>query len=203
MRRLAAGDALVIATHNRGKLEEFRQMLAPYGLVLSCNADHGLGEPDETEESFAGNARIKARAATLATGLPALADDSGLEVDALGGQPGVRTADWAETPLGRDFGMAMKKVHDALEAVSAPEPRAARFCSTLVLCWPDGSEAVYEGIAPGRIVWPPRGAQGHGFDPVFLPDGHDRTFAEMEAAEKNAISHRARSFAAFVAGSLG
>lgn len=203
MRKLGRGDALLVATHNRGKLEEFRALLAPYGLILTCNNDHGLGAPEETEATFVGNARIKAHAAARATGLPALADDSGIEVAALGGQPGVHTADWAETPEGRDFMFAMRRTWEALEAAQAPEPRLARFCSTLVLAWPDGTDVVYEGHAPGRIVWPPRGQLGHGYDPIFMPEAHDETFAEMGAEAKNRISHRGRSLAAFVAGSIG
>ncbi|TFL17560.1 RdgB/HAM1 family non-canonical purine NTP pyrophosphatase [Jannaschia formosa] len=189
------GDTLLIATHNAGKLEEFSAMLAPLGIACRSNADYDLPEPEETEETFVGNARIKARAAVTATGLPALADDSGLEVDALDGQPGVHTADWAETGQGRDFGQAMERAHAALVAKGAPQPWTARFRATLVLLWPDGTEAVFEGTAPGHLVWPIRGQTGHGYDPMFVPDGHDRTFAEMPLEEKNAISHRADALA--------
>ena len=189
-------SSLLVATHNGGKLAEFRALLAPLGVTVRGAAEMGLAEPEETEESFVGNARIKARAAVEATGLPALADDSGLEIDALGGAPGVRTADWAETPDGRDFARAMRRAWDALEAAGAPEPRTARFRCTLVLLRPDGAEDVFEGTLPGRIVWPPRGAHGHGYDPIFVPDGHDRTLGEMEPDEKNALSHRARALAA-------
>ncbi|MDB2407420.1 non-canonical purine NTP pyrophosphatase [Jannaschia sp.] len=185
------GETLLIATHNAGKLEEFSALFAPMGIACRSNADFGLPEPEETETTFLGNARIKARAAVAATGLPALADDSGLEIDALDGAPGVLTADWAETPDGRDFGLAMRRAHDALVACGAEEPWTARFCATLVLLWPDGTEAVFEGTAPGHLVWPIRGATGHGYDPMFVPDGHSRTFAEMPFEEKNAISHRA------------
>ena len=202
MRRLTGGR-LLLATHNEGKVEEMRALLAPHGVTLASNADHGLPEPDETEDSFLGNARIKAHAAARATGLPALADDSGIAVDALGGAPGVRTADWAEGPGGRDFMRAMTRAHDALLAASAPEPWTARFVSVLVLAWPDGHEERFEGRAEGRVVWPPRGAMGHGYDPVFVPQGHQRTFAEMTAAEKNALSHRGRSVRAFVEACLG
>lgn len=184
---------LLIATHNAGKLAEFRALLAP--LALRSAGEMGLPEPVETEDSFAGNARIKARAGMAATGLCTLGDDSGIEIDALDGAPGVRTADWAETPAGRDFDMAMRRAWDALEARAAPEPRTARFRCTLVLMWPDGSEAVFEGALEGRIAWPPRGSQGHGYDPIFLPDGHDRTLGEMSADEKNRLSHRARALA--------
>ncbi len=194
---------LLLATHNRGKVEEVRALLAPHGVTLTSNADHALPEPEETEDSFLGNARIKARAAARATGLPALADDSGLEVDALGGAPGVRTADWAETPQGRDFGLAMARAHEALLASGAPEPWTARFVSVLVLAWPDGREQSFEGRAEGRVVWPPRGPLGHGYDPVFVPEGHERTFAEMTAEEKNALSHRGKSIRAFAEACLG
>ncbi|WP_179381403.1 non-canonical purine NTP pyrophosphatase [Jannaschia marina] len=190
MRRFE-GKELLIATHNLGKLDEFRALLAPYGITCRSNRDFDLPEPEETEETFAGNARIKARAAVAATGLPALADDSGIEIEALDGQPGVHTADWAETPDGRDFLQAMTRAWDALEARNAPEPRRARFCATLLLMWPDGHEEVFEGHVAGRLVWPIRGETGHGYDPMFQPDGYERTFAEMDPAEKNAISHRA------------
>lgn len=200
MTRRFDAPELLIATHNRGKLEEIADLLAPYGVKVSSNADHGLPEPEETETTFVGNARIKARAAMKATGLPALADDSGIEVEALGNAPGVYTADWAETPNGRDFNMAMTRTWTELEAVNAPEPRRARFCCTLVLIWPDGHEEVFEGAMPGRIVWPIRGDQGHGYDPIFQPDGYDQTFGEMDRWEKNRISHRADAFAKLVKG---
>lgn len=190
MRRFE-GREILIATHNAGKLEEFRALLAPFGITCRSNADYGLPEPPETEETFVDNARIKARAAVLATGLPALADDSGIEVDGLGGEPGVHTADWAETPGGRDFGVAMTRVRQELVSSKATEPFGARFRAMLVLLWPDGYEEIFEGQVKGRIVWPMRGAIGHGYDPIFQPDGHDRTFAEMSADEKNRLSHRA------------
>ena len=199
MRRFE-GDRLVIATHNRGKLEEIAALLEPYGVSLTSNADHGLPEPEETEESFAGNARIKAHAAARATGLPALADDSGLSVEALGGAPGVHTADWAETPQGRDFEMAMRRTWEALEAIDAPAPRRAKFCCTLVLAWPDGHDEVFAGEMPGQLVWPMRGDQGHGYDPIFQPEGYDVTFGEMDRWKKNEISHRADAFAKLIAG---
>ncbi|MFZ3580703.1 RdgB/HAM1 family non-canonical purine NTP pyrophosphatase [Loktanella sp. DJP18] len=194
------GTQLVIATHNAGKLEEIADLLSPYGVTLTSNADHGLPEPDETEETFVGNARIKAHAAAKATGLPALADDSGIEIDGLNGAPGVRTADWAETPAGRDFGIAMQRAWDALEAANAAFPRTARFCCTLVLAWPDGHDEVFPGVMPGQIVWPPRGGQGHGYDPIFQPEGSNVTFGEMDRWEKNRISHRADAFAKLLAG---
>jgi XTP/dITP diphosphohydrolase len=194
------GKELVIATHNNGKLEEIADLLSPYGVTLTSNADHGLPEPDETETTFVGNARIKAHAAAKATGLPALADDSGLMIDGLGGAPGVYTADWAETPNGRDFGMAMQRALDELEAVDAPAPRTAQFCCTLVLAWPDGHDEVFPGLMPGQIVWPARGDQGHGYDPIFQPEGYAVTFGEMDRWEKNKISHRADAFAKLLAG---
>ena len=185
---------LLIATHNKGKLEEIIRLLEPYGIEIVSNAELGLPEPEETEDNFVGNARIKAHAAAKASGLPALADDSGIEVDALGGAPGVYTADWAETPNGRDFPMAMTKVWDKLEAMNAPSPRTARFCSTLVLAWPDGHDEVFESTVEGQCVWPMRGDEGHGYDPMFMPDGYDITFGEMDRWEKNKISHRAKAF---------
>lgn len=203
MTRRLSEPAIVVATHNPGKLEEIAALLAPYGISVSSNADHGLPEPDETEDTFVGNARIKAHAAAAATGLPALADDSGIEIDGLDGRPGVHTADWAETPDGRDFVMAMERAWAELEAAQAPEPRTARFCCTLVLAWPDGQDAVFEGRMPGRIVWPMRGENGHGYDPIFQPDGHEQTFGEMDRWEKNRISHRADAFARFVTACLG
>lgn len=193
MRRFT-GDRLLVATHNRGKLEEIGHLLEPLGISVVGAAELDLAEPEETETTFVGNARIKAHAAAKATGLPALADDSGLSVDALAGAPGVHTADWAETGSGRDFGMAMERVWQELEAQGAPEPRTARFRCTLVLAWPDGHDEVFEGEVPGRIVWPGRGTQGHGYDPIFQPVGFDVTFAEMDRWQKNRISHRGRAF---------
>lgn len=185
---------LLVATHNAGKLDEMRAMFAPLGVEVVGAAQMGLAEPDETETTFVGNARIKARAAMEATGLPVLADDSGITVDGLDGAPGVYTADWAETPNGRDFMQAMQRTWDELEARGVPEPRAAQFRATLLMLWPDGHEELFEGVAPGRLVWPPRGQLGHGYDPVFVPEGGTRTYAEMTADEKNAISHRAEAF---------
>ncbi|MFD1195131.1 RdgB/HAM1 family non-canonical purine NTP pyrophosphatase [Seohaeicola saemankumensis] len=202
MRRFS-GDRLLVATHNKGKLEEIADLLAPFDVKVVGAADLNLPEPDETETTFIGNARIKAHAAAQVTGLPALADDSGIAIDALGGAPGVYTADWAETPNGRDFIMAMTRAHDALEAANAPYPRRAQFCCTLVLAWPDGHDEVFEGVMPGQVVWPMRGDQGHGYDPIFQPDGYDQTFAEMDRWEKNRISHRADAFRKLVAGCFG
>ena len=196
---LMPGARLLVATHNAGKLEEMRALLAPLGVGVLSAGEMGLDEPEETEDSCLGNARIKAHAAARATGLPALADDSGLEVAALDGAPGVRTADWAETPAGRDFGLAMRRAHEALIARGAAQPWRARFRCTLVLAWPDGRDAVFEGSAEGQLVWPIRGAEGHGYDPMFLPDGERQTFAEMSPERKNANSHRAQALAALVA----
>ncbi|SDW11427.1 XTP/dITP diphosphohydrolase [Roseicitreum antarcticum] len=200
--RKFAGDTLLVATHNAGKLEEIMGLLAPFGIKAVSAREKGLPEPAETETTFVGNARLKAHAAARATGLPALADDSGLEVAALNGAPGVYTADWAETPDGRDFVMAMQKTHSALEEVKAEHPWTARFCCTLVLAWPDGEDRVFTGTVDGQLVWPRRGADGHGYDPMFQPDGHAQTFAEMPFAQKNGISHRARAFEAFIAGCI-
>lgn len=193
------GRRLLVATHNAGKLEEIADLLEPYGVEVVSAAAFGLPEPDETEDSFVGNARIKAHAASKATGLPALADDSGICVEALDGAPGVYTADWAETPTGRDFTLAMTRTWEACEAVDAPHPRLAQFRCTLVLAWPDGTDFVFEGQVSGRLVWPMRGALGHGYDPMFQPDGYDLTFAEMELSAKGQISHRADAFRKFVA----
>ncbi len=200
-RRLEAGR-LVVATHNAGKLEEIRHLLAPYPITVVSAGELGLPEPEETENTFLGNARIKAHAAAAASGLPALADDSGIEVDALDGAPGVHTADWAETPHGRDFVQAMTRTWEALEARNAPYPRTARFRCTLVLAWPDGVEEVFEGKIEGQCVWPMRGEQGHGYDPMFQPAGMDITLGEMDRWEKNRISHRGDAFRKMVAACL-
>ncbi len=201
MRKLTE-KRLVIATHNAGKLREIARLLNPFGIETVSAGQLGLDEPPETEETFAGNARIKAHHAARHTGLPALSDDSGIVVDALDGAPGVHTADWAETPQGRDFPMAMRKVWDMLEERQAPFPRTARFVCTLCLAWPDGHDEIFEGRVEGQIVWPMRGSRGFGFDPVFLPEGESETFGEMDPQRKHAISHRARAFAAMVASCL-
>lgn len=198
MRKLAERK-LLVATHNAGKLDEIRAMMAPHGIEVTSAGELGLAEPPETEDSFIGNARIKARAAVEATGLPVLADDSGITVDGLDGAPGVYTADWAETANGRDFMQAMTRTWRELDERNAPEPRTAQFRATLILMWPDGHEEIFEGIAPGHLVWPPRGTLGHGYDPIFVPEGHDVTFAEMTPEEKNRISHRADAFRKFEA----
>ena len=194
-----SGKELLVATHNAGKLDEISALLAPYGITCVSAKAKGLIEPEETETTFVGNARIKAHAAAKATGLPALADDSGIEVDGLGGAPGVYTADWAETPNGRDFLKAMTRTWEELENAQAPYPRTARFRATMVLAWPDGHDEVFEGKVEGQVVWPMRGKQGHGYDPMFQPDGYEQTFAEMDADLKNRISHRADAFRKLVA----
>jgi XTP/dITP diphosphohydrolase len=188
--RKFAEPRLLVATHNAGKLEEVRQLLSALELDVISARELGLPEPDETESTFVGNARIKAHAAAKAAQVPALADDSGIEVEALDGAPGVYTADWAETPNGRDFLQAMTRTWRALEDKGTAHPRRARFCCTLVLAWPDGHDEVFTGTVDGHLVWPPRGVLGHGYDPMFVPVGSELTFAEMTANEKNAISHR-------------
>jgi XTP/dITP diphosphohydrolase len=195
---------LVIATHNSGKLKEIAALLAPYGVDCLSAGSLGLPEPPETGRTFVDNALIKARAAAEASGLPALADDSGLSVAALDGRPGVYTADWAERqwfegPAGRDWYMAMGKVEGMLQAFGADTPRDAWFSCVLALAWPDGGHMVYEGRADGTLTWPPRGPLGFGFDPVFVPTGRDQTFAELDPDEKHRISHRANAFAKLVA----
>ena len=194
MIRLSHGDRVVLATHNPGKIVEFEALLADTGIVAASAASLGLPEPEETEDSFVGNARLKAHAAAKAAGLPALADDSGFCVAALGSRPGIHSARWAGPA--RDFGMAMQRVHDELGAGSDGDP-AAWFVAVLCLALPDGADAVFEGRIDGRFVWPPRGTGGYGYDPMFMANGEARSFAEMLEAEKNAISHRARAFAKF------
>jgi XTP/dITP diphosphohydrolase len=188
-----SGQRLVIATHNKGKLEEFAELLRPFGVDAISAGSLGIPEPAETETTFEGNARIKAVNAAKHAGLIAIADDSGLCVDALNGDPGVYTADWAGPD--RDFSRAMRLVEEKLAARGAATPaqRRGRFMCTLVVRWPDGHEKVYVGEAPGQLVWPPRGKLGHGYDPVFVPDGETRTFAEMTHEEKNKLSHRGRA----------
>ncbi len=191
-RRLERGR-LVLASHNAGKLREVAALLEPHGLDVVSVKELGLPEPAETEETFLGNATIKALAAARAAGLPALADDSGFSVEALGGAPGVRTADWAIQPDGsRDYAKAMAEV--ARQAASNPDRRAWFTCA-LVLAWPDGHTEGFEGKVFGHWVHPPRGSRGFGYDPIFVPDGQDQTFGEMDPAAKHAISHRARAFA--------
>lgn len=211
---LRRGDRLVLATHNAGKLREFKTLLAPFGLDLVSAGELGLPEPDETGTTFIENAQIKGRAAAAGSGLLSLADDSGLSVDALGGQPGVYTANWAGSSAsgGRDYMVGMRRVEDALQAAGATTPRERRgaFNATLCLAHPDGSEVIYEGKVEGTLIWPPRGDKGFGFDPVFMPDGYDITFGEMSSDAKHSwspgrvgLSHRARAFAKFVEDALG
>ena len=206
-RRLGSGN-LVIATHNAGKLKEIAALLEPYGVKCISAGSLGLPEPPETGTTFVQNALIKARAAAEASGLPALADDSGLSVAALDGRPGVYTADWAERQHfegepGRDWYMAMGKVEGMLQEKGTSVDRSCAFQCVLALAWPDGEHAVYEGTAPGSLTWPPRGEMGFGYDPVFVPAGREQTFAEIAPEEKHAISHRADAFAKLVAEQFG
>jgi XTP/dITP diphosphohydrolase len=202
------GGKLVIATHNAGKLKEISALLAPYGVECISAGALGLPEPVESGTTFIENALIKARAAAEASGIVSLADDSGLSVSALGGRPGVYTADWAErqrfegTP-GRDWYMAMGKVEGLLCEQGDDVDRSCWFSCVLALAWPDGETAVYEGRANGTLTWPPRGTMGFGYDPVFVPQGDDRTFAEHDPEEKHAISHRADAFAKLVKDQFG
>lgn len=193
MRKLTE-SRIVLASHNKGKLLEISELLKPFGVSVVSAGDLGFEEPEETEDNFAGNARIKAHYAAQKSGLPALSDDSGIEVDALDLQPGVYTADWAETGNGRDFFMAMGKVWEKLEERKASEPRTARFRCTLCLAWPNGDDEIFEGKVEGRLIWPVRGENGFGFDPMFMPAGYGQTFGEMEPAIKRAMSHRADAF---------
>ena len=202
-KRLGA-ETLVIATHNAGKLKEIGALLDPYGINCISAGSLGLPEPAETGKTFVENALIKARAAAEASSLPALADDSGLCVDALDGRPGVYTADWAERqwfegPPGRDWYMAMGKVEGLLAEQGPDVDRSAAFVCTLALAWPDGHSKVFEGRVDGQLTWPPRGLKGFGYDPVFMPLGRNETFAEIDPAEKHAISHRADAFRKLVA----
>jgi XTP/dITP diphosphohydrolase len=178
---------LVIATHNSGKLTEMRELLAPYGIEAISAGEMGLDEPEETGTTFGANARIKAEAAARASGLPAFADDSGLAVDALGGEPGVHSARWAGPD--RNFGRAMEMIEQKLRARDAtvPERRKAHFVSALCIAWPDGHVEEFEGRVDGTLVWPPRGDKGFGYDPMFLPGGHARTFGEMAGEEKHGL----------------
>jgi len=202
MPRRRAPGRLVLATHNVGKVREIAALLTPYGMDVVAAGDLGLPEPVETEDSFAGNALLKARAACNGSGLVAIADDSGLCVDALAGAPGVYTADWAETPTGRDWSLAMGKVETLLAAQGPDVSRAAQFVCTLALAWPDDHAEVFEGRVAGHLVWPPRGDRGFGYDPMFIADGLTQTFAEIDPAEKHAISHRAQAFEKLVAACL-
>jgi XTP/dITP diphosphohydrolase len=195
-RHLRAGERLVIASHNPGKVEEIEALLEPYGVAAIGAGALGLPEPEETGASFEANAELKARAAAEASGLPALADDSGLVVPALGGAPGIYSARWAGPT--KDFRIAMERVHREL----GDKPRQAYFVAVLALAWPPtqhgGEIATFRGEVYGRLTWPPRGERGFGYDPIFVPDGYEMTFGEMAPADKHHISHRARAFAKLV-----
>lgn len=215
MRKLGPGR-LVIASHNEGKVREIRALLGPYGVEPVSAAELDLPEPDEIGVSFIENADLKAREAADLSGLPALADDSGLCVEALAGRPGIFSARWAlaadprvapangpgEIEGARDFGLAMRRVHEELEALGPEVSRAAHFACALALVWPDGSSEWFEGRVEGCLVWPPRGDRGFGYDPMFVPNGHEMTFGEMDPDEKHRISHRADSFRKLVAAVL-
>ncbi len=202
MRRLVE-DKLVLASHNKGKLVEIAALLKPFGKSVVSAGQLGFAEPEETENTFEGNARIKAHFAARSSGLPALSDDSGLEVQALDGAPGVYSADWAETPKGRDFNMAMGKVWKGLEKSQTSPPYKARFICVLCLAWPDGHDEIFRGVVSGSIVWPMRGAHGFGYDPIFQPAGFAQTFGEIDPAQKHQISHRADAFVKLKSGILG
>ena len=195
-RKLGAGT-LVIASHNEGKVREIGDLLRPYGIETVSAAALDLPEPDETGTTFAANAELKARAAADLSGLPALADDSGLCVEALGGDPGIFSARWAGPS--KDFDVAMRLVHDALAGIGPDAGRDAHFVCALSLCWPDGHIETFEGRADGTLVWPPRGDQGFGYDAMFLPLGATQTYGEIDPDAKHAISHRADAFAKLTA----
>jgi XTP/dITP diphosphohydrolase len=214
VRKLGAGR-LVIASHNEGKVREIRELLGPYGVEPVSAAELDLPEPDEIGTTFIDNADLKARAAADLSGLPALADDSGLCVEALGDRPGIFSARWAladarvppeagpgEISGERDFGRAMQRVRDELEALGPDAGRNAHFVCALALCWPDGHSEWFEGRVDGTLIWPPRGANGFGYDPIFVPAGREQTFGEMDPAAKHAISHRADAFRKLVAALL-
>ena len=211
MRTLEPGR-LVVASHNQGKVREILDLLGPYGVEPVSAVELDLPEPDEIGATFIDNADLKARAAADLSGLPALADDSGLCVEALGDRPGIFSARWAladahlpaeagpgEVSGERDFGRAMQRVQNELEALGPDASRNAHFVCALALCWPDGHSEWFEGRVDGMLVWPPRGDKGFGYDPMFVPAGHDQTFGEMDPAQKHAISHRADAFRKLVA----
>ncbi|HMN87853.1 MAG TPA: RdgB/HAM1 family non-canonical purine NTP pyrophosphatase [Bauldia sp.] len=201
-RRLTAGETLVMASHNKGKLVELAALVAPFGLTVVSAGSLGLPEPEETGDTFEANATLKAVAAATASGLPALSDDSGLSVEALGGAPGIYSARWAGPD--KDFDRAMATVEERLLALGAttPETRRAAFVAVLCLAFPDGTSTTWRGEVHGHLVYPPRGGNGFGYDPVFIPDGEERTFGEMSRAEKETMSHRARAFALFAGAAL-
>lgn len=198
MTRRWSGGRLVIASHNEGKVREIRALLLPFGADVVSAGALGLPEPEETEKTFIGNALLKAHAAATAAGIPALADDSGLAVTALGGDPGIYSARWAGP--NKDFAHAMRRVEDGLAGKS---DRSGKFVCALALAWPDGHAETVEGVVSGQLVWPPRGQNGFGYDPVFVPEGHDVTFGEMDPAAKHEISHRADAFRQLVARCFG
>ncbi|MGO9172800.1 MAG: RdgB/HAM1 family non-canonical purine NTP pyrophosphatase [Rhodomicrobium sp.] len=200
--RLKRGDSLVVATHNQGKLRELRDLLAPFGIEALSSGELGVPEPEESGETFEENAQLKAVITAFAAGRPALADDSGLAVEALGGAPGIHSARWAGEP--RDFTCAMARVEEELQAKGAttPDGRRAKFVCVLCLANAMGLVQFFEGTVEGHLVWPPRGGHGFGYDPIFVPDGYTQTFGEMDPAQKHAISHRANAFAAFKAAIL-
>ena len=191
MQRKLEPGRLVAATHNAGKVVELRDLFEPLGYQIKSAIELDLDEPEETEMTFTGNAILKARAAAIATGAPALSDDSGLAVNALGGMPGIYSARWAGQP--RDFYRAMQRVETALQETGS-EDRSAQFICALAIVWPDGEEIVFEGSVAGDLVWPPRGEHGFGYDPIFVATGEDITFGEMEPGKKHAMSHRADAF---------
>jgi XTP/dITP diphosphohydrolase len=196
MARPFTGDRLVIASHNQGKVEELSALLAPFEIDTVPAVSLGIPEPDETGDSFEANAALKAKTAASASGLPAIADDSGLVVPALDGAPGIYSARWAGPD--KDFRIAMQRVHREL----ADRDRSARFVAVLALAWPDGDLELFRGEVAGKLVWPPRGKHGFGYDPIFVPEGGVATFGEIDPAEKHKISHRARAFAKLVEGCL-
>ena len=196
MARLFIGDRLVIASHNQGKVDEITALLAPFAINTVSAAALGIAEPEETGDSFEANAALKAEAAVAASGLPAIADDSGLIVRELGGAPGIYSARWAGPA--KDFRVALQRVHREL----GDRDRSARFVAVLALAWPDGDLELFRGEVAGKLVWPPRGERGFGYDPIFVPDGGVATFGEIDPAQKQRISHRARAFAKLVDGCL-
>ena len=188
---LKRGDRIVVASHNEGKVREFAELFAPFGIACVAAGSLGLSEPEETGKTFAENAKLKAVAAAKASGMLTVADDSGLEVAALHGAPGIHAARWGGPT--RDFDLAMERVHRELEASGAADARA-NFTCALALASPDGTAQVFEGRVFGTLTWPPRGGRGFGYDPIFVPDGYNETFGEMEPALKNRLSHRMRAF---------
>lgn len=199
MRKIEPGTTLVVASHNKGKVREINELVAPYDVTAVSAGELNLPEPEETGSTFAENAILKARAAADAANLVALSDDSGLSVDALDGAPGIYSARWAGPE--KDFALAMRNLEEKLQAAGAttPDRRTAHFVCALCLAWPNAQAEVFEGRVSGRLVWPPRGHNGFGYDPVFVPDGHTETFGEMDPDAKHAISHRANAFAKLIA----